>query len=104
MGDSVGHWEGDKLVIESVSFNEDTWLTDNGAFHTSGMKVVEELSPNGKAVDYKLTVHDPDVLVEPWVKTAKLQNTRDPLQPVPCVELSIDKMVGIESYHPNARW
>src|SRR5262249_2173044 len=103
-GDSVGHWEGDKLVIESIGFNEDTWLTDNGAFHTGDMKVIEELSMVGGKIDYKLTVQDPAVLVEPWVKQAKLSTTKDPMQPVPCVEMSIGKMTGIESYHPNPRW
>jgi hypothetical protein len=104
MGDSIARWDGDKLVIETTTFNDDTWLTDNGAFHTYNMKVVEELSPSGRSFDYKLTVNDPDVLAEPWVKSAKLNPSADPRQPVPCVEKSIDKMTGIESYHPNARW
>ncbi|HEX5008088.1 MAG TPA: hypothetical protein VFV70_13305, partial [Hyphomonadaceae bacterium] len=67
---------------------------------------VEEvkLTPTG-GLDYKLTSHDPDVLAEPFVKQRTLvRNTKDPLQPPPCVERSIDKMVGINSYHPNPRW
>jgi hypothetical protein len=105
-GDSVGRWEGDTLVIETIALGEDTWLTDNGAFHTYNLKTTEEvkLTPAG-GLDYKLTSHDPDVLVEPYVKQRTLvRNTKDPLQPPPCVERSIDKMIGIESYHPNARW
>jgi hypothetical protein len=105
-GDSVGRWEGDTLVIETNNLGEDTWLTDNGAFHTYNLKTVEEikLTPAG-GLDYKLTSHDPEVLLEPFVKQRTLvRNTREPLQPPPCVERSIDKMIGIESYHPNARW
>ncbi|HEY7798154.1 MAG TPA: hypothetical protein VIA80_05275 [Hyphomonadaceae bacterium] len=105
-GDSVGRWEGDTLVIETNNLGEDTWLTDNGAFHTYNLKTVEEvkLTADGK-LDYKLTSHDPEVLAEPFVKQRTLvRNTREPLQPPPCVERSIDKMVGIESYHPNPRW
>ncbi len=105
-GDSVGRWEGGKLVVETVALGEDTWLTDNGAFHTYNMATTEEISltPEG-GLHYKITVNDPDVLAEPFVKERTLiRNTRDPLQPPPCVERSIDKMVGIESYHPNARW
>jgi hypothetical protein len=105
-GDSVGRWEGDTLVIETRLLGEETWLTDNGAFHTYNLKTVEEMkfTPAG-GLDYKLTSHDPDVLVEPFVKQRTLvRNTKDPLQPPPCVERSIDKMIGIESYHPNARW
>jgi hypothetical protein len=33
LGDAVGHWEGDTLVVETKNFNDLTWLTDNGAFH-----------------------------------------------------------------------
>jgi hypothetical protein len=105
-GDSVGRWQGDTLVIETNNLGEDTWLTDNGAFHTYKLKTVEEvkITADGK-LDYKLTSHDPDVLAEPFVKQRTLvRNTREPLQPPPCVERSIDKMVGIESYHPNPRW
>jgi hypothetical protein len=105
-GDSVGRWEGDTLVIETNNLGEDTWLTDNGAFHTYNLKTIEEikLTADGK-LDYKLTSHDPEVLAEPYVKQRTLvRNTKEPLQPPPCVERSIDKMVGIESYHPNARW
>lgn len=105
-GDSVGKWDGDTLVIETVALGEDTWLTDNGAFHTYNLKTVEEMKINANGgLDYKLTSHDPEVLVEPYVKQRTLvRNIKDPLQPPPCVERSIDKMVGIESYHPNARW
>jgi hypothetical protein len=105
-GDSVGRWEGDTLIIETVALGEDTWLTDNGAFHTYNLKTVEEVKLNAAGgLDYKLTSHDPEVLVEPYVKQRTLvRNIKDPLQPPPCVERSIDKMVGIDSYHPNARW
>ena len=34
LGDAIGRWDGDTLVVETVNFNEDTWLTDDGAFHT----------------------------------------------------------------------
>lgn len=106
LGDSVGQWEGDKLVIETISFNDMSWLTDNGAFHTYDMKVIEVMSMDDEgAISYELTVHDPEVLAEPWVKSAKLTTVDlPPIEPVPCVEMSIDQMTGIESYHPNARW
>jgi len=105
-GDSVGRWEGDKLIIETVALGEDTWLTDNGAFHTYNLKTIEEVSLNANGgLDYKFTANDPEVLAEPFVKQRTLvRNTKELLQPPQCVERSIDKMVGIESYHPNPRW
>ena len=43
LGDSVGRWEGDTLVVEVRNLNEDTWLIDDGAFHTSKLSVIERL-------------------------------------------------------------
>ncbi len=43
LGDAIGRWDGDTLVVETVNFNEDTWLTDDGAFHTKDLKVIERL-------------------------------------------------------------
>ncbi len=105
-GDSVGRWDGDKLIVETVALGEDTWLTDNGAFHTYNLKTVEEVSLNANGgLDYKFIANDPEVLAEPFVKQRTLvRNTKELLQPPQCVERSIDKMVGIESYHPNPRW
>src|SRR5579862_9391791 len=47
LGDGIGHWDGDTLVVETTNFNEDTWLIDNGAFHTKDVKVVERLRRAG---------------------------------------------------------
>lgn len=106
MGNSVGHWEGDTLVIETIDFTPDTWLTDNGALHGWDMRTVEEVSlTEDGGLHYKLTVHDPEYLAEPFVKERTLLLSEvELLQPVPCVERSIGAMVGIESYHPNPRW
>ena len=46
-GDAVGHWEGDTLVVESVGFNDDTWLASGGYFHSYDMKVTERLRREG---------------------------------------------------------
>jgi hypothetical protein len=41
MGYTIGHWEGDTLVLDSVSFNDQTWLARGGFFHSDQMHVVE---------------------------------------------------------------
>jgi hypothetical protein len=70
LGDSVGHWEGDTLVVEAVGFNDDTWLsnvaTAPGWFHTTEMRVVEKFRRQGNTLFYEYTVIDPEVLAEPW--------------------------------------
>jgi hypothetical protein len=41
MGDSVGHWEGDTLVVDVTSFNDKTWLGPVGSFHSEALHVTE---------------------------------------------------------------
>ena len=66
MGDSVGRWEGDTLVVDVVGFNDVTWLGYPGWFHTSDMRVVERFRRDGNTLTWQVTVHDPAVLLEPW--------------------------------------
>jgi hypothetical protein len=67
MGDTVGRWEGDTLVLDSVAFTDMTWLGRGGLFHSDQMHVVERFTRQGDALLYDVTVEDPGVLVEPWV-------------------------------------
>ena len=67
LGNSVGRWEGDTLVIDSISFIDTTWLGRGGFFHSDQMHVVEKFTRQGDALLYDVTVTDPEVLVEPWV-------------------------------------
>ena len=66
-GVTVGRWEGDTLVLDSVGFIDTTWLGRGGFFHTSDMHVVEKFTRQGDTILYDVTVEDPEVLLEPWV-------------------------------------
>jgi len=70
-GHSVGRWEGETLVIESIAFNDLTWLDRGGYFHSDRMRVVERLRREGNVLHYAVTVEDPEVLLEPWVMTPR---------------------------------
>lgn len=72
MGYTVGHWEGDTLVLESIAFNDFTWLARGGFFHSDQMTVTERLTRQGDEILYEVTVSDPEVLAEPWVMTPKI--------------------------------
>jgi hypothetical protein len=67
-GISVGRWEGDTFIVDSVGFNNITWLQWQGYFHTDQMKVTERFWREGDLLFYNFTVDDPDVLVEPWTQ------------------------------------
>lgn len=73
-GDSIGKWEGDTLVIDSVGFTDETWLAWPGYFHTNNMRVVERLTREGNTLTWQATIHDPEVLMEPWVMNPVRRN------------------------------
>jgi len=67
-GDSVGHWEGDTLVIDVIGFNDRTWVGGTGTFHTEALHVVERYTRVDKdQINWEATVEDPNVLTKPWV-------------------------------------
>ena len=91
MGDSVGYWEGNTLVVDVVGFNDDTWLAPGGYFHSESLHVTERLTREGSLLHYQATIEDPEVLTQPWVmnpKTLKLGGSNDALvEAAPCKDL-----------------
>jgi hypothetical protein len=104
LGDSIGRYEGDTLVVETVNFNEETWLTDNGAFHTKDLKVIERLRRVGDTIQYEAVAQDPAVLVEPWKeRTQSLWLTDREIEESPrCEDRDLD-LIQDGSHHDNPR-
>jgi hypothetical protein len=104
LGDAVGTWEGDTLVVETTNFNDETWLIDNGAFHTTNLKVVERLRRTGDKLEYRVTSYDPAVLAEPWEgRVRNLQMTdREIEEPVRCEDRDLAHVVN-GAHHDNVR-
>ena len=68
MGDSVGHWEADTLVVDVTGFNDKTWLDRAGHFHTEALHVVERYHRSDiNSIDYEATIEDPNVMTKPWI-------------------------------------
>lgn len=67
MGDSVGRWEGDTLVVDAIGFNDKTWLPGAGHFHSEDLHVTEHytLRPDN-TLYYEAIMEDPKVLTKPW--------------------------------------
>ena len=105
LGDAVGHWEGDTLVVETKNFNDQTWLTDNGAFHSTDLRVVERLSrtPAG-TLEWTATAYDPAVLAAPWELAKRTARATDIeiVESPPCIDRSLEHMVD-DSHHTNPR-
>jgi hypothetical protein len=104
LGDAVGRWEGDTLVVETVNFNGQAWLTDNGAFHTKDLRVVERLRRAGDTLEWTATAYDPAVLVAPWEAPRRVARLTDLeiVESPPCIDRSLEHMVD-DSHHTNPR-
>jgi len=64
LGDSVGKWDGNTLVIDTIGYNDKTEI--QGFHHTEDLHTVERLTRVDGGVDYELTVEDPNVFAAPW--------------------------------------
>lgn len=66
-GNSVGHWEGDTLVIDTHGFNEKTWIDFNGYMHTEQLHTIERISrPFKEVLHYEAVIDDPGAYSAPW--------------------------------------
>jgi hypothetical protein len=66
-GLSVGHWEGDTLVAESIGFNTRFWFSNGGLPHTEGLKLIERFTrPSRDELHYEVTIDDPRTYTRPW--------------------------------------
>jgi hypothetical protein len=104
LGDAEGHWEGDTLVVVSRNFNDLTWLTDDGAFHSTELVVTEKLTRRGNEIEWLARADDPKVLAEPWQLRPRRMTLTDVemAEPAPCVEQDMSHMKD-DSYHSNPR-
>jgi hypothetical protein len=67
LGHSIGRWDGDTLVIDSVGFSEDGWMNRDGLPHTSQLHLIERLTrTNFETLNYEVTIDDPGAYTAPW--------------------------------------
>jgi len=104
-GNSSAWWDGDTLVIDSIGFDERTWITGNGWYHSDQLRVIERIRrPSKNYLEYQFTIDDPTVLVKPWTsgwRTFSLAQDDDRLLENYCTnEQSADqfrKLVDVET-------
>jgi hypothetical protein len=65
-GHSIGHWDGDTLVVESAGFNDVTFLDASGLPHSDEMTTVERIRKVGNQLEDVITIHDPDMYTKDW--------------------------------------
>lgn len=78
MGDSIGEWEGDTLVVDTVGFNDKTWLDQVGHPHSGALHLVERfhrIAPDMLQIDF--TFDDPKAYTKQWSGTKQFELRHD---------------------------
>jgi hypothetical protein len=66
-GDSIGKWEGNTLVVDTIGFNDRTWLDDTGKPHSDQLHVIERYRrPDAGRLEVQYTLEDPKFLTKPY--------------------------------------
>lgn len=92
MGDSVGRWEGDTLVVDIIGFNDRTWLQGTGTFHTEALHVTERYTRIDKdQINYEATMEDPNVFTKPWtIRSTIMLREGTRVREAVCAENNVD--------------
>lgn len=97
-GDSVGHWEGDTLVVDTVGLDPRSWVDGFGTPHTDKLHVVERYHlRNPETLEVLFTVEDPGAFTMPWSAIAtyrKDRSTSAPYTELVCAENNLDASTG----------
>jgi len=82
LGDSIGRFEGDALVVDTTRFNDATWLNDAGAPHSDALHLVERFRPvsGGRYLEYQVTADDAKTLAKPYSYTRYYLRSNNELQ------------------------
>jgi hypothetical protein len=87
-GESVGRYDGDRLVIDTIGFNDKTHVDNYRTPHTGKLHVLErwKLIEDGKMLEVKFRVEDPDTFVEPWSGIQRYRRVQERMTEQVCAE------------------
>jgi hypothetical protein len=82
-GDSIGHWEGATLVVETTNFDDHTHYRGS----TANLKITERFTRvNGRTIEYRATMEDPSTWAKPWSIELAFNSVPGPLYEYACHE------------------
>ena len=77
-GYSIGKWEGDALVVDTIGFNDRSWLDDAGHPHSDALHVIERFTrPDFGHLRVQITIDDPKAYTKPWTETIRFELAAD---------------------------
>ena len=96
IGESVGHWDGDTLVIESANFNGRTRLDTRGHPHSKNLKVTQRFARTSPTeIAYEVTIDDPEYYTKTWSNKRVFKLRPDwELMEYNCMENNLDLLEG----------
>jgi len=96
MGHSIGRWAGDDLVVDTVGFNDQSWLDNIGHPHTEMLHITERLHRADLGhLEIEFTIEDPGAYSKPWViKRVADLDTKDEIGEYVCIDRDAAHMVG----------
>ena len=101
-GHSLGRWEGNTLVVETVNFDDSTWLDGDGSFHSDALRVLERFTRKGDTLVWDVTAEDPKVFAKPFKLPARtLMRAPDGVhaeQDFGCVEMDQELLTTTERH------
>ena len=110
-GHSIGHWEGDTLVVDTIGLNDETWLggSQTGdqkytSIHSDQLHVIERWTRNGNTIVVQATGEDPIMFTRPWVlepERGTLAPPDDYIQPQVCVSVSKNHLIKPSEKDPD---
>ena len=121
MGDSIGHWEGNKLVVDTVGIDERSWLDTAGHEHSDQLHLTEtfqkltsqaactndanKANPPKECLQYTVTFDDPKFFTKPWSLTRIFSPgaPNDRMLPYTCTDNNKD-VEHLESNQPNLNY
>jgi hypothetical protein len=97
-GESVGHYEGDTLVVDTIGQNEKTFVDIYRTPHTKKLHVVErwKMTDDGQMMESVFTVEDPDAFYRPWTGMRRYRRAQQEPDEAPCAE---NNSANLFDYH-----
>jgi hypothetical protein len=107
MGHSIGHWEGDTLVVDTVGIDERTWLDTAGHEHSGKLHLVERFQKTDEnTITWTATFDDPEFFTRPWSITrafTRFDDSKDRILPYTCTENNRD-VKHLQTHQPNLNY
>ncbi len=87
-GESVGHYEGDTLVVDTIGLNDKTFVDNYRTPHTEKLHIVErwKMAEGGKTLEVAMRIEDPDTYNQPWQAVQRYRRVQQPMIEEVCAE------------------